>query len=161
LAQVAAGLAAAINGNTAAGYKAKTTGNSVLVLDPGASTVFGATLKIGAGAAAPVGRETPQILVTAQTAGDAFYAEFALGVTLSTIAAELASRIDAALYDVTVRGRVLTISNANATQTRDLVARMQVGPASAGSAVVTPQMLFTSANWNVPQTATVMAIDDQ
>src|SRR6185295_1277271 len=55
---------------------------------------------------------------------------------------------------------VLTISNATSAQTKDIAARVQLSTASGATTIVTPQMLFTSANWNVPQTATVMAIDD-
>jgi hypothetical protein len=45
--RVAAGLAAAINANSAAGFKAVAQGETLLILDPGATTAFTATLKFG------------------------------------------------------------------------------------------------------------------
>src|SRR6185503_7877706 len=76
-------------------------------------------------------------------------------------------------YDVTVRGRVLTISNATVDQNKDLDARVLAGvqdlanPASAtglrtaGTASVVAQLVFTAANWSAPQTVALMAIDDK
>ena len=57
--------------------------------------------------------------------------------TLSDIAAALAEDIDATLYDVIVRGRVLTISNATTAQHKDIDAQILVDLGSAGSAAIT------------------------
>jgi len=71
----------------------------------------------------------------------------------------LAGAID--FFDIVVRGRVLTISNATADQTKDIEARIVITPDSPGRAVITPQVLFDDSNWKEPQVVTVMAIDDQ
>jgi hypothetical protein len=92
------------------------------------------------------------------------------GDTLSYIAAELGAQLSAATYDVIVRGRVITIGNALSTGTLDVNAQVIVGLASTGAtnglrtggtSVITPQLEFTTVNWNAPRTVTVMAIDDK
>ncbi|HXG49762.1 MAG TPA: hypothetical protein VNO52_19245, partial [Methylomirabilota bacterium] len=60
-------------------------------------------------------------------------------------------------YDVSLRGRVLTIVRRDATV---FALSFSITPNSLGSATVTPQLLFTPTNWNVPQTVTVAAVDD-
>jgi hypothetical protein len=79
-ARVAAGLAAAINANTAAGFKAVAEGEVVLILDPDSAAAFTATLKIGTAAAVAIGSQAPQLLVTSTTAGNAFYAAMSMGL---------------------------------------------------------------------------------
>jgi hypothetical protein len=97
------------------------------------------------------------------------------GDTLSDIASQLGAQLQitaAAQFDVSVRGRVLTVSNALSTQDKEIDATVLVGVTdtanptastglrTAGTAAVVPQLLFTPGNWANPQTVTVMAIDD-
>lgn len=104
------------------------------------------------------------------------------GDTLSDIAFELGSKLNLAKYDVVVRGRVLTISNATVDLGMDIAALVKVGledkaksatpvAGATGTAAIVPQLRFTpdSSNvgvadpgeWNVAQTVYVMAIDDK
>ena len=87
--------------------------------------------------------------------------------TLSKIAADLGGKIQTthgSLYDVIIRGRILTISNALASQSQDIEATVVVSPRTPGGASITQQLLFTNnsgpKDWNVPQTVTVLGIDD-
>ncbi|MBK8118781.1 MAG: hypothetical protein IPK39_05825 [Sulfuritalea sp.] len=99
------------------------------------------------------------------------------GDTLSDIAADLGRQVNLLkdssgypLYDVLVRGRVITLGNAAAEQTRDLDAQVLVGLAAAANpatvlrsfatAAIVPQLLFTRDNWSTTRTVSVMAIDD-
>jgi hypothetical protein len=64
-------------------------------------------------------------------------------------------------YDVIQRGRIITLTNATDSNTNSIPAvQVTISPDSAGSADITPQLEFTTANWNVPQTVTLQAIDD-
>jgi hypothetical protein len=111
-------------------------------------------------------------MVTDPTGASATYVRYTtkFGDTLSDIAAELGGQLGAATYDVIVRGRVITIGNALSTGTLDINAQVIVGLASTGetnglrtggTSVITPQLEFTTTNWNAPRTVTVMAIDDK
>ena len=96
------------------------------------------------------------------------------GDTLSNIAAALGAQLNPALYDVIVRGRVITISNALASQNQDIDARVLVGlarrtdPDQRRWPRAPPARPPWCRNWcsratqldATPQTVTVMAIDD-
>ena len=134
LAQIATGLAAAINGNTVAGYKATVDGSTLVIRDLDATRAPTATLAIGAGTPTSVGIPASQ------------------------------------LFDVVVRGRVITISNATKDQSQDIAPQVTISPDSPGSATITPQVKFTpddgdgiaeAGEWNKPFTVKVMAIDDE
>ncbi|MCA9151706.1 MAG: hypothetical protein KDA92_20520, partial [Planctomycetales bacterium] len=81
------------------------------------------------------------------------------------IASELAELVNAnPAYVATVIGRVITI---NRQDQGDFTATAAITPDSQGDATVTPQVVFVgnnhptlSANWNLPQTVGVRAIDD-
>ena len=80
------------------------------------------------------------------------------GDTLSDIASGLGKALSLDTYNVSVVGRVLTISLLHGGQ---LSAGIAISPDSLGGAVITQQLVFTSANWNVAQTVTVQALDNQ
>ena len=79
------------------------------------------------------------------------------GDTLATIAAGLGATLPLATYDVSVVGRVITISRVDGA---DVSAGIALSPDSRGGAVVTPQLVFTTSNWNVAQTVTVEALNN-
>ncbi len=80
------------------------------------------------------------------------------GDTLSDIASGLGKALSLDTYNVSVVGRVLTISLLHGGQ---LSAGIAISPDSLGGAVITQQLVFTSANWNVAQSVTVQALDNQ
>ncbi|MDD4986866.1 MAG: hypothetical protein PHQ43_14045, partial [Dehalococcoidales bacterium] len=64
---------------------------------------------------------------------------------------------DDTLYDVFVKGRVISIKRIDGT---DFTASVVIVPDSLGSATVIPQLVFTAGNWDTPQTVHVKAVDD-
>ncbi|MBW2207911.1 MAG: hypothetical protein JRG79_13465, partial [Deltaproteobacteria bacterium] len=91
-----------------------------------------------------------------------YTAEF--GDNLADVARNLAEQVllnHGDDYDVILRGRVLTISNATEFLSKDILAEVVISPDSQGDIAVIPQLVFTTADWNVPQTVNVMAIDDE
>ena len=73
------------------------------------------------------------------------------------IKSAIAGSLVANTYDVVARGRTLTINRRDGA---DFTISYSITPDSQGSVEVTPQLVFTSSNWNTPQIVTVMAIDD-
>src|SRR6185436_6757524 len=80
---------------------------------------------------------------------------------LATIARDFAADVQgahSATYDLQQRGRVLTITHANAATNGAIAARVEItrtaggGSFSQGSAHIRPQLVFTTTDWNVPQT---------
>ena len=60
-------------------------------------------------------------------------------------------------YDVFVAGRVISI---NKKDNSPITLSFEIDPDSKGGAVLTPQLLFTTLNWNKLQRVDVIAIDD-
>ncbi|MCP4455411.1 MAG: hypothetical protein GY809_28460, partial [Planctomycetes bacterium] len=80
---------------------------------------------------------------------------------LSVVAAQLTDKLLATgKYDVILRGRIITISNATVAENWDVDASVAITPDSLGRAVITPQLVFNENNWDTSQVVTVMAIDD-
>ena len=79
------------------------------------------------------------------------------GDSLATVARKLGEQLPTGAWDVAVSGRVLSLERAHGG---DFTATLNVLPQSLGSAVVTPQLVFTTTDWNQAQTVIVRALDD-
>ena len=80
------------------------------------------------------------------------------GDTLADIATGLGRTLPLGVYDVSVLGRVLTISRVDGAP---VSAGVTISPDSQGAARVTQQLVFDQTNWDIAQTVTVQAIDNQ
>ncbi|MHC4427668.1 MAG: beta strand repeat-containing protein, partial [Planctomycetota bacterium] len=79
---------------------------------------------------------------------------------LATVTTALKDKVletHAEIYDVIGRGREMSINRKDGS---DFTVTVAIDPDSPGGAVITPQLEFTDSNWNVRQTVTVMAIND-
>ena len=80
------------------------------------------------------------------------------GDSLATIAASIGSLLPLNLYNVSVLGRVITITST--TSGAPVSARLSISPDSQGGAVVTAQLVFDSTNWNQLQTVYVQGVNN-
>ena len=80
------------------------------------------------------------------------------GDTLADIATGLGRTLPLGIYDVSVLGRVLTISRVDGAP---VSAGVTISPDSQGAVRVTQQLVFDQTNWDIAQTVTVQAIDNQ
>jgi Ca2+-binding RTX toxin-like protein len=79
------------------------------------------------------------------------------GDSLADIALALGGMINLATYDVSVVGRVITITKVGGGA---FSASFAIGPDSQGGAVVTPQLVFNASNWDIAQTVEVQGQPD-
>jgi hypothetical protein len=188
-ADVATGLALAINANTAAGYTALVdpNNNTNLIISHNGSftaalTVNNVAVSISSGAMA---LQQLQLGLTGfPTQGQTWGLQldgttFSYGVLFRDALADVATGLSKklpltqppmpmpqvpVLYNVTVQGLVITISHFDGTpMTFGDAAHFggfSVSPDSLGDAVLTPQLVFTPSTWNQPQTVTVAADDE-
>src|SRR5581483_1794875 len=98
-------------------------------------------------------------LTIASGSGAAHSYQYAVlyGDTLSDIADGLGKQLPVGTYNVSVLGRVLTISGA---QGQTVTVSLTVSDDSEGGAVVTQQLVFDASDWDVAQHVTVEALDD-
>ena len=165
LANVAAGLAASINANVAAGFHATVSGATIAVTKNGGSA-FTATFLTSTGNIVTTPFTATATVAGAITAGSTwtltvnatFSYTTGFGDDLATIARHLGTSLPAAIFDVAVIGRTITVSRVDAGPMSG--AAVSISTKSPGSMSVTAQLAFTAANWNIAQTVTVMAVDD-
>ena len=104
------------------------------------------------------GDPTPTETWTLTVDGQAHPYTVQFGDDLAAIATKLGALLPIALYDVSVSGRVITVNHVH--NGGPVNASLAISSTSAGNGVVTAQLVFNQANWNIPQEVTVKAIDD-